>query len=49
VPKLRGGGGSGVSANECNCAHEAKINFGDLALDLTYASKYLFKVSVVEQ
>ncbi len=33
-----GGGRYGVSANECSCAHEAQINFGDL-IPITYISR----------
>jgi hypothetical protein len=37
-PKCTGGGGGscGVSANEYSCAHEDKINFGDLTPNLTF-------------
>jgi hypothetical protein len=34
--KWGGGGGCGVSANECSCAHGAQINFRDLTPYLTY-------------
>ncbi len=34
-PKLGGGGGCGVSANEYRCAHGAQINVGDLTPYLT--------------
>jgi hypothetical protein len=34
-PKAGGGGHCGVSANECSCTQEPKINFGDLTQYLT--------------
>ncbi len=36
LAQMRGGGGCGVSANECSCAHGAQINFGDQTPYLTY-------------
>jgi hypothetical protein len=40
-PNAGGGGGGGgcrVSTDEYSCAHEAKINFGDLTPYVTYGS-----------
>jgi hypothetical protein len=43
--RVGGGGGCGVLANEYSFAHGAQINCEDLTIYLTYALKFLWKLS----